>query len=87
MLEFASNTDVTIEVPYEYNGKHLTLTGFEYELLDATEQYLSLDRLTLTLASGTASTLAIPASLTLRLLSVMLDCLTVILSMLSGEYM
>lgn len=35
MLEFASNTDITIDVPYEYNGTALTLTGFEYEVLDA----------------------------------------------------
>lgn len=35
MLEFASNTDIEIEVPYEYNGTSLTLTGFEYEVLDA----------------------------------------------------
>ena len=34
MLEFASNTDISIEVPYEYNGSALTLTGFEYEVLD-----------------------------------------------------
>jgi hypothetical protein len=36
MLEFASGTLITIEVPYEYNGESLTLTNFEYELLDAT---------------------------------------------------
>lgn len=36
MLEFASNTEIEIEVPYEYNGVALTLTGFEYEVLDAT---------------------------------------------------
>ena len=35
MLEFASNTDIEITVPYEYNGTTLTLTGFEYEVLDA----------------------------------------------------
>jgi hypothetical protein len=34
MLEFASNTDITIVVPYEYNDTPLTLTGFEYEVLD-----------------------------------------------------
>jgi hypothetical protein len=35
MLEFASNTTVTIVVPHEYNGESLTLTDMEYEVLDA----------------------------------------------------
>lgn len=35
MLEFASNTEIEIAVDYEYNGSPLTLTGFEYEVLDA----------------------------------------------------
>lgn len=40
MLEFASNTDIDINVPYEYNGTSLTLTGFEYEVLDANSNVL-----------------------------------------------
>jgi hypothetical protein len=40
MLEFASNTEVEIEIPYEYNGSSLTLTGFEYELLDANSEVI-----------------------------------------------
>lgn len=40
MLEFASNTEITIKVPYEYNGETLTLTGFEYEVLDANSNSL-----------------------------------------------
>lgn len=35
MPEFASNTTITINIPYEYNGNTLTLTNFEYELSDA----------------------------------------------------
>jgi hypothetical protein len=35
MQEYASNTDVVIEIPYEYGGVSITLTNFEYEVLDA----------------------------------------------------
>lgn len=40
MLEFASNTEVTITVPHEYNGKALTLTDLQYEVLDADSNVL-----------------------------------------------
>lgn len=63
MLEFASNTDITIEVPYEYNGTALTLTDFQYELLDADGEEV-IARLSDPdfSPSGTASTLSIPAA-------------------------
>ena len=63
MLEFASNTEITIEVPYEYNSTLLTLTGFEYEVLDANSNVV-LDRQADTNfdAANQASTLTIPAS-------------------------
>lgn len=35
MLEFASNTTVTITVPHQYNDVDLTLTDLQYEVLDA----------------------------------------------------
>jgi hypothetical protein len=63
MLEFASNTDVTIEVPYEYNGTQLSLTGFEYELLDATgTEVIARQADPSFSSSATSSTLVIPAS-------------------------
>lgn len=63
MLEFASNTDVTIEVPYEYNGASLTLTGFEYEVLDASGIVVVARQADPDFSgSGTSSTLTIPAS-------------------------
>jgi hypothetical protein len=62
MLEFASNTAVTIEVPYEYNGTALTLTGFEYEVLDAAGTVLQARQADPAFdTSNTRSSLSIPA--------------------------
>jgi hypothetical protein len=64
MEEFASNTDVQIEVPYEYNGNALTLTGFEYEVLDATSTVLLPRQADPTFsASDTSSILTIPEAI------------------------
>jgi hypothetical protein len=63
MLEFASNTDVTIQVPYEYNGTSLVLTGFEYEVLDAEGATLIARQADPDFsASNALSTLVIPTS-------------------------
>jgi hypothetical protein len=63
MLEFASNTDVTIEVPYEYNGTALVLTGFEYEVLDASGTAIVARQADPSFSgSATSSILTIPAS-------------------------
>jgi len=63
MLEFASNTDVTIEIPYEYNGTQLTLTNFEYEVLDASGTAVVARQVDPDFNAGnTSSTLTIPAS-------------------------
>ena len=35
MLEFASNTTITISIPHTYQGTDLTLTAMQYEVLDA----------------------------------------------------
>lgn len=35
MLEFASNTTITISIPHTYQGTDLTLTDMQYEVLDA----------------------------------------------------
>lgn len=40
MLEFASNTAITIAVPHQYNGATLTLTNMQYEVLDANSTVL-----------------------------------------------
>jgi hypothetical protein len=40
MLEFASNTTITITVPHEYLGNQLTLTDMKYEVLDADSNVL-----------------------------------------------
>lgn len=63
MLEFASNTDVTIEVPYEYGGTALSLTGFEYEVLDAAGTAVVARQADPDFTTaGSSSTLIIPAS-------------------------
>lgn len=63
MLEFASNTEVSIEIPYEYNGTALTLTGFEYEVLDATGTVLIARQADPDFnIAGTSSILTIPAA-------------------------
>lgn len=63
MLEFASNTDITIEVPYEYNGTALTLTGFEYEVLDADSTVVLVRQADLNFnAANTFSRITIPDS-------------------------
>lgn len=64
MLEFAANTDVTIEVAYEYNGVALTLTDFQYEVLDASGTVLIARQADpeFTTAS-TSSILTIPAAM------------------------
>jgi hypothetical protein len=62
MLEFASNTQVTIEVPHSYNDTDLTLTAFEYELLDADSNVvIAKQALTGFDATGTSSNVVIPA--------------------------
>lgn len=40
MLEFASNTDIVIEIEHEFNGSSLTLTDMKYEILDANSTVL-----------------------------------------------
>jgi hypothetical protein len=63
MLEFAANTDVNINVPYEYNGTSLTLTGFQYEVIDASGTVLVARQADPNFnASATSSDLVIPAS-------------------------
>jgi hypothetical protein len=63
MLEFASNTDVVIEITYEYNGTTLTLTDFEYEVLDANSEVLIARQSDPNFNAGNSSSiLTIPAS-------------------------
>lgn len=63
MLTFASSTIVTIEVPYEYNGESLTLTNFQYELLDASGTVLIAKTADPDFNAGnTLSTIVIPAN-------------------------
>lgn len=56
MLEFASNTKVSIDIPHEYNGKALELTNMKYEVLDASATVLVAKTDVTSFSAATAST-------------------------------
>lgn len=87
MLEFASNTSITISVPYEYNGQSLTLTNFEYELSDANSVVLLPRQADPNFSAlNTASELVLGASLNASTAKRDVRMLTCYLTTVDGEF-